>query len=641
MITTSFQEAGIKFPGRYKKEGTTKTLCPRCSHTRKKSDEPCLWINFNQKNGHDQIGHLYKCFNCSFSGGVYEDGLPTIDRYEIKPKIEYVKPRVTLDDFDLDSSTIKWFKARGIEKQTLLDFGIKSAEYKFRKDKPSEDAIMFPFFKNGELINIQYRNLGDAENKDYKSVRGAELIFYGYDHLVKDGVLDFKKVVVVEGPVDALTVYQSGYPVLSVPNGSSFGDEKQTITKVPRLRYLDDPDIQFVFKNVEEVILFGDDDTAGRRLMDELATRIGPEKCFKVRHPEGAKDANDVLRKYGAQKVVEVIESAQRMPVQGVVTVSQIRDQVLSLYESGPDTGLTSGWNNLDKVVRVGQGRVIVITGVPESGKTRFNINWIMELAKRHDIQASIFTPESRPYSNFLSKMVQINTGKRFGKPGEEDRITKDELVKSLDWIDKHFTFNTPVTRTVKEITDTWKHQLQSTGVRYGVLDPFNYIIRPDNINETSFVLQSLTYLTDWAVTNNFTVFVIVHPRQHPFNEKTGEYPVVTPYQLYGSSHWFNASDTILSIWRSMSDPEQPVHLFVLKQKQEELGTSNHSVRFDYDVSIGIYVPRDTFIYSGGTKNPPRNRRVDVEEDAEYTDQDSDLNPWGEDDFDSEPRRLN
>jgi|TARA_B100000315_G_scaffold148555_1_gene137410 hypothetical protein len=56
---TSFAELGI--PARCG-SGEEKTLCPRCSHQRKKSAEPCLAVN------HDE--GIYYCHHCGWNGSL-------------------------------------------------------------------------------------------------------------------------------------------------------------------------------------------------------------------------------------------------------------------------------------------------------------------------------------------------------------------------------------------------------------------------------------------------------------------------------------------------------------------------------------------------------------------------------------------
>ena len=39
-----------------------KTLCPKCSHTRKKKTDPCLSVNINEG--------IWNCHNCGWNGSL-------------------------------------------------------------------------------------------------------------------------------------------------------------------------------------------------------------------------------------------------------------------------------------------------------------------------------------------------------------------------------------------------------------------------------------------------------------------------------------------------------------------------------------------------------------------------------------------
>ena len=591
----SFDQAGVTFPRSFKQEGTKKILCPVCSSERLKKDEPCLSITFNKENTGK---HFAFCHHCKFRFVVVPEGVPDEDpdrlQFNQQPR-KYRDPAETynLDDFDLTDDVVEWFEKRGIPEEILVRYQIKGCFTAFPgSGKGKEPAIMFPFFKDGKLINIQFRNLGDKD-KQYKAVKDCQMIYYGIDDVVMDGYVASDTLYIVEGQIDKLTMRVCGFPfVWSVPNGSPFEKEGDPPVKTPRLEFHDDPDIQFVLSRVSKIVFVGDADHQGRRLVNELATRCGINKCYKVTYQNGCKDINDVFRKYGKEGVVSVIEGAHKFPVTGVVRFAQLKDRIITLFEQGPDCGLSTGFDNLDEVFRVGAGRVIAVTGVPESGKSRFLANILIHLARLHGVRSSLFSPESRPFENFAAKMTQIVLGKPFGKPGDDERITLKEVLRTFDWLEEYFTFNDCESRNLEDILAVWESQLMSEGVRYGVLDPFNYITRPPNVDEGSFVLKSLTTVSNWAVKNQFTVFIVVHPKKMEIGKRSGEYPVVQPYDIMGSSHWYNCTDFILSLWRSIQF-DMPVQVHVLKAKQEELGTSRKKRLFQYDVKTGIYLPYD------------------------------------------------
>ena len=75
------------------------------------------------------------------------------------------------------------------------------------------DCIAFPYFRNGELVNIKFRALGE---KAFTQIKGAEQIFYGLDDIA-----DSKEAILVGGEPDKLALDEAGIRnVVSVPDGA-------------------------------------------------------------------------------------------------------------------------------------------------------------------------------------------------------------------------------------------------------------------------------------------------------------------------------------------------------------------------------------------------------------------------------------
>ena len=193
MYLNELQGLGIQVK---RTSGEVKTLCPKCSHTRKNKNDFCLSVNIDQG--------IYNCHNCGWAGNV-----------KFKQKKEYVKPPKV--NAELNSRIIDWFGKRGITEPTLVHYKIgESVEYIPQVQKKRR-TINFNYFRAGELVNVKYR---DAE-KNFKLVSGAELIFYGLDNIA-----DNKSCYIVEGELDALSLHEAGlYSVVSVPNGASKGNQ--------------------------------------------------------------------------------------------------------------------------------------------------------------------------------------------------------------------------------------------------------------------------------------------------------------------------------------------------------------------------------------------------------------------------------
>jgi twinkle protein len=49
-----------------------------------------------------------------------------------------------------------------------------------------------------------------------------------------------------------------------------------------------------------------DNDKSGQAMSEEIARRVGKDRCWKIEYPEDCKDANEVLIKHGAEKLDEI-----------------------------------------------------------------------------------------------------------------------------------------------------------------------------------------------------------------------------------------------------------------------------------------------------------------------------------------------
>ena len=172
------QDLGIDL--RNRSAGQIKTKCPKCSHERKKKNDPCLSVNITDGN--------FNCHNCQWHGSV-----------RFKQKTEYIIPEINLTD--LSDPIIKYFRSREIYEPTLKDFKVTESTRYFSQTQSKQKAINFNYFRDNQLINVKYRD----KNKNFAMEKNAELIFYNLD-----AIKDHKQCFIVEGEIDALSLYEAG-----------------------------------------------------------------------------------------------------------------------------------------------------------------------------------------------------------------------------------------------------------------------------------------------------------------------------------------------------------------------------------------------------------------------------------------------
>lgn len=303
-----------------------KTYCPRCHNERKHKYDRSLSIDL-------ETG-LFNCHNagCGFKGSAAS---------KVK---NFVVPTQRLQK--VSDKILKWFEERGISNNTLLRFNItESVEWMPQHDR-EVPCINFNYFRNGQLVNIKFR----GPQKAFKMIKDAELVFYNID-----SIKDSKEVVCVEGELDCLSAHECGiYNCVSVPNGASLGSMK--------LEYLDN--CWQDFEDKEKIILATDNDEAGRALREELARRLGKERCWTVDFGD-CKDVNEVLVKHGKEKAKEIINNAVAWPLEGVITMDDMFETIEKYYQDGYPKGFDAGIPLFDEHLTFAPGQLTIVTGIP------------------------------------------------------------------------------------------------------------------------------------------------------------------------------------------------------------------------------------------------------------------------------------
>jgi twinkle protein len=550
---TTFAEHGIDIPPAAAGPQVS-TTCPRCSRERRKKTAKCLSVNTEKG--------VWHCNHCGWAGGLGEGGeRPRDPHHWRRPQYRRPDPRPHLT---LPQNAIDWFRARGITDAVLSRNRIDYGRAYMPQLEEHVEALIFPYFRNGELVNRKYRTIRE---KHFRLEAGCELVLYGLDDIDPKNPL-----VWVEGELDKLAVEVAGFRhAVSVPNGAPPPGAKNYSASFGFL----DADREKI-ETVQRHIIAVDRDQPGARLEDELARRLGIEKCCRVRWPEGCKDANDVLMKHGAEDVQWFIENAEPFPIEGVFEILDRREDLLRLYHQGFEQGYRTDWRDLDRLYTVRPGEFTAVTGIPGSGKSNWLDALLVNLARQHGWNFALFSPENLPLEQHMAAIAEKYIGKPFHK-GSKLRMNPEELEAGMDWVNDHFSWIMPSSEddwTVEKILSTASKLCLRRGIRGLVIDPWNEVegLRPANMSETEYVSQSLKRVRVFARQRGVHVWIVIHPSKLYRNDK-GNYPVPTLYDCAGSAHWRNKADNGIVVWRDLSASDSAeVQIHVQKIRFRHVG---------------------------------------------------------------------
>lgn len=547
--------------------GDQKILCPQCSHTRRNKSDPCLSVKI------DDDGATWKCHHCGWRGGVSDRPRAAVLPASSKP--------VRLGNPDpLPAEGRAFFAARKIGPETLSAFGIGWGRHWVGGSEAP--CIVFPYRRDGAVVNAKYRTL----DKKFSQAKGGEKVFFGLDR----ADWDLGPLVICEGEIDALSLTEAGVAnAVSVPDGA------------PQRVKDEDPDpatdkaFSYVWaakdflERFDKIVLATDADGPGQALAEELARRIGREKCWLVTWPSGCKDANDVLVRHGPEALAECIERAQPHPIKSLFDAGHFENEVLALYRGGRKRGLSTGWRALDPLMTIRQGEFSVVTGIPGSGKSEFIDALMMNLAVNYDWRFALCSFENPP-DEHLAKLAEKYVGQPFWE-GPRPRMTETDLALAMDWIRERFFFirAEDESPTIDWILSTAAGAVMRHGIKGLVIDPYNEIEhkRPSNMSETEYVSEIIAKVKRFAASRGVHVWFVAHPAKL-YRDKEGNMPVPSLYDISGSAHWANKADIGIAVERDYAEGSVDVRIHVKKVRFKAVGKQGVAL-LHFDRATGRY----------------------------------------------------
>ena len=534
--------------------------CPECGDQRKKKNQKTLSITI--KPDHT----LYHCHHCGLSGAVRREKfyeahmekvvkIPTQLNYNVQLIQDFFGrrsvPLDTLDGLPAMTTGMKWF------------------------DGAQREAVGFIYGPRENPTAIKWRSV---EGKGFLC-DGAPRSFYGIEN-VEDTDED---LTIVEGECDVIALASVGIKAVSCPNGAP--------AKVSQNRVSPEEDNKFSYiweererlERVKRVILATDNDQAGEALAEEIARRVGRAKCWRVKFPEGTKDANDAVDKLGADETRRIFDNPEPVPLSGVYGASEYLSDIKDIYANGHGRGASTGFPAIDELFTIAEGQLSIVTGMPSSGKSEFIDQIMVNLAQRESWKFAVCSFENPPHMH-IAKLAEKVTGKPF-YDGLGPRMTEEELEEAIVFINEHFVFlesKDGGMSTIDSVIERTKQAVMRLGVRGLIIDPYNYIEQSGS-EEHNSISHMLSRITAFAKAHGIHVWFVAHP-QKMYPREDGTYAVPKGMNISGSAAWFAKADLGITVHRS----EDCVEIHCWKSRFKWTGQQGVAC-LTYELSNGRY----------------------------------------------------
>ena len=458
--------------------------CPFCGPNQKSDNQYKFYMN--AENG------AFKCYrekHCGRTGSFYEllEHFGLEDEFEFEDddidyQQNYTKPEVKTND--PSGPVEEYLDLRCIDKEIWQKHNVKE----------KDGNIAFEYYQDGELVLVKYRTA--SKDKRYWQEGGGKPVLWEIDKVNPE-----KPLVICEGELDKLAIHQAGYEnVVSVPFGTN------------NLKWINH--CWDTLEEVEEFVIWGDNDEAGEKMEKELVQRLGQHRCRVVECD--LNDPNLVLFKRGDEAILNEIEKAVFPPIKRALQVKDI--------ERFDPSNLDKTESNFPAVNKYLGGymesMVSIWSGVNGSGKTTILGQEMLQAADQGK-GACIVSGELATWNvvTWLQKQavgpkkVVREYDERFDR--ENYRVPENLKDKFENWAeDRLFIYDSFESLKPGDILEVFRGLAKRYGTQQFLVDNLMKINYGSIDNKYSKQAEFVSDLKDFAMNYNAHVHIVAHPRK-------------------------------------------------------------------------------------------------------------------------------
>lgn len=427
------------------------------------------------------------CPDCGSSDALteYDDGSTYCFSCETK-KFPKKTKKNTPDDFV--TGRCESITDRALKKETCQKYSYRVTNYQGKEAHIStyRDVDGNPIFQK----------LRFTDDKTFTIIGKFKPLLYGM-HLFRGNT---KKLIITEGEIDCLSVYQvvGDYPVVSIPNGA--GGAKKAIQQ----------NLEWV-ERFEEVVFIFDSDDVGKKAAIECAELLSIGKAKIVTLPR--KDPNEMLKAGEIQELYKATWNGVEFHPDGIVSGEELWESINKQVEFG----LSYPWQSLTELTYGIRTPEFICFGAGTGmGKTEFFKEIEAHLLLEHRQNIGIIHLEETTKDTVLGLMSKYKSVK-FHVPNEEitDEMKREAFNETIG-TNRVYIYDSFGTTNLDTIISTIRYMVKGKDCRFVFLDHITAL--GDNIQSHSEVNQQMRFIVSELAKLtrelNFTLFAISHLRK-------------------------------------------------------------------------------------------------------------------------------
>ena len=376
-----------------------------------------------------------------------------------------------------------------------------------------------------------------------------------------------RRVVITEGELDAASCQEvmPGWPMVSLPSGAASA-RKSIQRAIPWLQ------------GYEEIVLFFDNDEAGRQAAEDAASVLPPGKT-KIARLEIYKDASDALQANDIEAIRRAIWDAKPYRPDGIVDGKSLLELVTT--PSPPSDHDYPFQGIQDKLHGIRYGELTTITAGSGIGKSSFCRELATHLLNKGERVGYLALEESNRRTALGLMSAAVGKSLHIGEH-ERSTLTKayqDSIAKwNLFLFDGFGSFDPDI------IYNRIEYLATGLDTRVIFLDHLSILLSGLDGDERRMIDTTMTKLRSLVERTGIAMFLVSHLRRTSGDTNHEEGARVTLGQLRGSAAIAQLSDSVIALERNQQATSGgTTTVRVLKNRYSgEVGVACH---LDYDLS--------------------------------------------------------
>jgi twinkle protein len=358
-----------------------------------------------------------------------------------------------------------------------------------------------------------------------------------------------------------------GWPMVSLPSGAAAA-RKSIQRAIPWLQ------------GYEEIVLFFDNDEAGRKASEEAASVLPPGKC-KIASLQGDyKDASDALSANDSEAVRRAIWDAKPYRPDGIVDGKNLLDLVTTPSPPSDHDYPFTGLQRLLHGVRLGE--LVCITAGSGIGKSSFCRELATSFLQNGERVGYLALEESNRRTALGLMSAAVGKSLHLGQH-DKDTLTEAYQATLANW--NLFLFDGFGSFDPDIIYNRIEYLASGLDTKVIFLDHLSILLSGLDGDERKMIDQTMTRLRSLVERTGIALFLVSHLRRTSSDQNHEEGARVTLGQLRGSAAIAQLSDAVIALERNQQSASAGSDTTVRVLKNRYSGEVGVACQLKYDLS--------------------------------------------------------